>query len=236
MSPVEREVGPKVLAVEVQHRAIVRCVRNEQDDALDAAISAFECTPAIECLDVAQPGFRLNRSVDAIERRDSVPRASVTGKGEGYLSAKPRRGRQEPSEPSKKRELPGVDCRIGIRNGSNEETQADCRACTTQLIDRNLLQLATLDPTELGVRYSDNGASLALADATRHSGATDLASHLNADEACHGQGCIQAARSGRHAEMVKRNGSPRLIPDIGEPGRCKHVHARLGSLSGRTSG
>lgn len=146
-----------------QHPPVRRGVRDEEDDELDASISAFQRASTVDGLCVTNARLRLNPDLDVTDPDEAVPRAQISRDRQRDLGADWHGSGQLAAEPFEDRELAGIKRRVAAWDSPDDQPKADGRTCSTGLIDRQRVEFSTLDATELrvGHPYAATGYLLA---------------------------------------------------------------------------
>ena len=82
----------------LNHRPVVPCVGDEQDDSTNAKVTLFAADSALQRLNVVDPGFSFDHHLHARPVYDAVRTSWITGDGDGDLGSPPEARRQPCAE------------------------------------------------------------------------------------------------------------------------------------------
>ena len=118
---------------------------------------------------------------------------------ERHLRAKVERGCEAAPEPFEKPDVGNVSDRIAIWIEADGDFQTYRRSQPTELLDRHLVQFATLEPTVLTTGYANRGTGLVSTESLGDTSPTYLADRLLRLAARRSECTLEASVPGRHA-------------------------------------
>jgi hypothetical protein len=186
---IERELTSQVFPRRFERGSVRSGVADQEDDAIDAAVTLLQGDPTLNGLRIAKAGLCLDGDdVASCESNHGIPRSTIPGDWQRNLAV-PRRPRgQYDAKPSQEGELRCVSDGIPIRVRTDDKLEPDGRASKGQLFDRGRAQRASLNPSELRVGHPDRRTCRRLAQARVQSTLADISSNGRPDPSSHPQG------------------------------------------------
>ena len=167
---------------------VVRGVGHEEQDDVHAAVSNLQSEAPLEGLDIGEARLGLASRPASGEANERIPRPTITPERQRDLGVPACVGGESRSEPFEELQLRPIADGVTTRIEPCAELEPDGEPRAARLLQRQLLELATLDPAELRVRHPDRQSRNLLAHAGGHASFTevvgDVATDLVREAAC----------------------------------------------------
>lgn len=163
----------------------------------------LECEPPLERLPVAEPGLGLDPGAPRLRLASAdlgVPRAEITVDRQRHLGPPTESGVEPPAKSLEQRELRPIADRIASRIGPDREVEPDDRTPSTELGDRDSVQLTALEPDQLLVRRPRSRGCIANAESGADAGQSMVLSNAPECGAAAPAPSIGGTLAGTHAE------------------------------------
>ena len=182
-------------------------VDDEDDDPCIGVIAGLELDPSAHRLNVVQLGLALDRGGPLAVGDAAVPGAQVPGDWERDLAPESQGGSEEPFETGKELEL----CRVShgrlVRVEPEPWAEAHRPRRATELIERGVSEIASLQPSQLPPRHGRSSPRGGQAHSPLAAGRSNLAAGRREQAACILGASVTGPFPGCH---VRHSGDRRL--------------------------
>jgi hypothetical protein len=184
-------------------------------------------------LKVRQARLAFERINAAMNIADGIPRTGIGPTDKRHLGAPPDRWWEPITQAPEQPDLRDVANGVGIRVEPKAGHEADRKAQPTELLEPDILEVATLEPIDLACRDADGTPGIRTTQSAGNPRLAKLLSDGLRHLICESDRSIKATVSARHPDIVA-TGAHRLLTWSGTP-HARHASAvaRLVAIGSR---